>query len=175
MRHFKSIISLVLTLVLVMGMGVTVFAETATIEQNEASVMFAVNDDGSITVLGNNSVDMEFEDSNDEILPYTTIGGTAGSATIRWVNKGQIYWRLNPATAELCIFAGTITIKNVSTNKTTKTLWVSGAGTGMISNNEYFSGLTKGQTYIATLSGGGTLGTKAWKVGKNCHEVFYIY
>lgn len=114
--------------------------------------------------------------SKNDIGTFTTIHGNIGTATIRWINNGQIYWGLNPYNAlDYVIFSGYIIISDVSTNSIAKVIGVSGSGIGSVSENEFFSGLTRGKTYIATLSGGGTCGIIRFDVGSGCHEVRYIY
>ncbi|MDI6600318.1 MAG: hypothetical protein QME46_00885 [Thermoanaerobacteraceae bacterium] len=161
-----------------MSFGIITFpAEPSPIAQVETSILSTINDNGGITVNNEETtVAMIYKKVYQSgYQPNTTIVGNAGSATIHWINSGQIYWRISPDSDDYCTFAGTITIKDISTNKTVKTLWVSGAGTGTISDNEYFSGLTRGKTYLATLSGSGTLGVFPWLVGPNCHETYYVH
>lgn len=116
MRKFlKKIITLSITVMLVMGMGVTAFAAEPTSPKlpewlpedapapdpnSEVSIVhFYINDDGE-TVVYNPETDP---------IPYSTAYGDAGTAAIYWVNKSQIYWGITSYTGGIMFFSGDVT------------------------------------------------------------------
>lgn len=159
MKKMKTFCSICMSMIVLMAVGTTSFAAES----------FPSNKGGTVNIL--------YDDTdNNTYQPYTTVpGNNGGSSSINWVSRGQINWRINPGSNDPWTFVGTITFKNMETNKNEKTLYVSGGGVGYKDYNEYFGGLTKGVTYLATPSGGGTIGIGVWIVAPHCHEAFYMY
>lgn len=180
MKRFKmfGIFMIVSTFILLLG-SMTALAIEPVIEVIKPNgVLFSVDIDGNVNVQesGEQADMIVNESSKNDVGIFTTIPGNIGTATIRWINNGQIYWGLNPYNAlNYVIFSGHIIISDVSTGSIAKVIGVSGSGIGSVSENEFFSGLTRGRTYIATLTGGGTCGIIRFDVGSDCHEVRYIY
>lgn len=115
--------------------------------------------------------------NSDYISVKTTVHGDIGFAAIRWINGGKIYWAITPKSISITnplIFIGKITIIDINTNKTVKTLSVGGEGQGVLDGNKYFSGLKRKHDYQAVLTGGGTYGVFPYAVSEGCWENYYI-
>lgn len=67
---------------------------------SEISVVhFYINENGETVVY----------DPETEVIPYSTVSGDAGTASIYWVNRSQIYWGITSYTGGFMTFAGQVT------------------------------------------------------------------
>ncbi|MFT9078545.1 hypothetical protein [Ethanoligenens sp.] len=175
MRILKRLGIFVASLSLAFGIcGMSVFAATPTVTQKsvdsaEAAQITSTHKTVKVKLIPGDS------SHSGLATPSTTVSGNTGTASITWVNSGQIFWSVTPYfPLSYVVFVGEINIVNLSTGSVVRTLWESGDGLDGVDENVYFSNLPSG-VYSATLTGGGTDNGVEFTVSSGCTEVYAVH
>lgn len=114
----KKTLCVLLSVVMLLAMSVTAFAADTKEAQSQTLPSWLPDDapepdpNSEISVVHfyiNENGETVVYNPETEVIPHKTAYGNAGTATIYWVNRSQIYWGITSYTGGAMTFAGDVT------------------------------------------------------------------